>query len=148
MTTDKCSANQYAWFALVSLLRGASFMEFVPVDGIPTVSYSVLNAWLGQQGLRLGTDRQVGLMALDCVEWYCLKHNLPDLTALVMHHADRLEIRHSGDGFFESNQIAMANRAIRLRHWLHIATQVVDRRVEYPVRLVPLRELRAIVCAF
>lgn len=31
MMTDKCLSNQYTWFALVSLLRSASFMELVPV---------------------------------------------------------------------------------------------------------------------
>ena len=63
------------------------------------VYYSVLNAWLDQQDIHVGANRLVGIRALDCVEWYCLKHDWPDLTALVVHKDPRPENRHSGDGF-------------------------------------------------
>jgi len=135
--TGNCKANQQSWLALISLLQGAPFMQSVTVHDIPAVYYSVVNAWLGQQGIHVGADRLVGIKALDCIEWYCLKHNLPDLTALVVHKEPRSQNRHSGDGFFESNQISVANRANLHHHWLHIAMQVVDHKAEYPVQPPP-----------
>ena len=129
-----CAANQKSWSALISLLPGGTpVVPFVTVNNICVVSYSDLNVWLGQQGIRVGWDQLVGIKALDCIEWYCLKHNLPDLTALVVHKQDQLP----GDGFFRSNQIPMANRANLHNLWLQIAQQVIANPANYPIQPPP-----------
>ncbi|WP_053959750.1 hypothetical protein [Sulfobacillus thermosulfidooxidans] len=130
MAKGNCAANQVAWVALVQLLNGNALFESDTIDGIPTVYYSTLNKFLASQGTPVGGDRKVGPAALDCIELYCLNHNLPDLTALVI----RKDTLIPGDGFFEMNRISSTSPEQLRPKWLSIAIKVMQHKGKFSIK--------------
>ena len=127
--TGNCDANRIAWVALIQMINNNPLLDYQKFDGVPTIYYSVLNQWARTQGIFLGADQQVGAVALDCVEQYCLQNRLPDMTALVVRKDTKLP----GEDFFVQHGIPLTSPSQLRPQWLAIAATVVQQRARYPI---------------